>query len=252
MIIVTAASVCHLLPGKAKLKRYLSHIEPYDGQSEELRGCEWRKAPEPSPREGQAAHDTRVGGLRQPVEVAGHSRSRRRHRGLRLNLPRLIAGLVVLLVSSGALFPDHGVAQGSSDCDYASCALRIRGGSVLAGEAAREVGRYGYFSSPDIRPLLQPFDSASYYFRIVEDNYGSGRVRDLVGLVALLFSPFAIGGWESSPSEWIGYGMLIGGAGLVWSGNRRLSAARSAMADAIWWYNSAIVSPAPSGLASGR
>ena len=163
-----------------------------------------------------------------------------------------IAGLVVLLVSSGALFPDHGVAQGSSDCDYASCALRIRGGSVLAGEAAREVGRYGYFSSPDIRPLLQPFDSASYYFSIVEDNYGSGRVRDLVGLVALLFSPLAIGGWESSPGEWIGYGMLIGGAGLVWSGNRRLSAARSAMADAIWWYNSEIVSPAPSGLGSGR
>ena len=56
MIIVTAASVCHLLPGKAKLKRerYRSHIEPYDGQSGEFRGCERRKAPEPSPREGQA------------------------------------------------------------------------------------------------------------------------------------------------------------------------------------------------------
>ena len=47
MIIVTVASVCHLLPGKAKLKRerYRSHIEPYDGQSGELRGCERRKAP---------------------------------------------------------------------------------------------------------------------------------------------------------------------------------------------------------------
>ncbi len=163
-----------------------------------------------------------------------------------------IAALVVLLVSSGVLFPGHGVAQVSSDCDYASCALRIRGGSVLAGEAAREMGRYGYFSSPDIRPLLEASDSASYYFSIVEDNYGSGRVRELVGLVALLFSPFAIGGWEGSPGEWIGYGMLIGGAGLTWSGGRRLSRARSAMADAIWWYNSDVVSSAPPGLGSGR
>lgn len=158
-----------------------------------------------------------------------------------------IVGFVVLLVSSGALFPGHGAAQAPSDCDYASCALRIRGRSVLAGEAATEVGRYGFFSSPEVRPLMEASDSASYYFSIVEDNYGSGQYRSLIGVVSLFLSPFAIGGWEGSPGAWIGWGMLIGGAGLIWSGNRRLGTARHAMADAIWWYNSTMVLSAPAG-----
>ena len=153
-----------------------------------------------------------------------------------------VVGLVVLLVSAGTLFPGQGAAQAASDCDYASCALRIRGGSVLAGEAAREVGRYGRFSSPDVRGLMEESDSAAYYFGIVEDNYASGQVRSLIGVVALVLSPFAAIGWQGSPGEWIAYGVLIGGFGLIWSGGRRLGTARRAMADAIWWYNSDIVS----------
>lgn len=156
-------------------------------------------------------------------------------------MPRIV-GLVVLLVSSGALFPGRGIAQAASDCDYASCALRIRGRSILAGEPAVEVGRYGYFSSPDMRPLIEVSDSAAYYFSIVENNYKPGQIMALVGSVAFIFSPIAIGGWEGSPGAWIGWGMLIGGGWLVWSGNRRIRTARNAMGDAIWWYNSDIVS----------
>ena len=158
-----------------------------------------------------------------------------------------IAGLVVLLVGNGALFPGHGVAQAASDCDYASCALRIHGRSILAGEAAREVGRYGRFSSPEVGPLMEVSDSASYYFSIVEENYTPGQVMSLIGVVAFAFSPLAIGGWEGSPGEWIGWGMLTGGFGLIWSGNRRIRAAGNAMADAVWWYNADIVSSSSAG-----
>ena len=158
-----------------------------------------------------------------------------------------IVGLVVLLVASGAVFPVPGVAQVSSDCDYASCALRIRGRSILAGEPAVEVGRYGYFSGPDISPLLEASDSAAYYFRIVEDNYTPGRVMGLIGGVAFAFSPIAIGGWEGSPGERIGWGMLVGGFGLLWFGNRRIRTAVNAMGDAVWWYNFDVVSSAPPG-----
>ena len=163
-----------------------------------------------------------------------------------------IAGFVVLLVGSGALSPGRGVAQAASDCDYASCALRIHGRSVLAGEATREVGRYGRFSSPELGPLMEVSDSASYYFSIVEDNYGRGQIMSLIGGMAFVFSPIAIVGWDDSPGEWIGWGMLVGGFGLVWSGNRRIRTARNAMSDAIWWYNSTMVSSAPPGLGSGR
>ena len=67
----------------------------------------------------------------------------------------VLAGLALILnIVIGVLLPSHGVAQARSDCDYASCALRIRGKSVLAGKAAIEVGRYGFFSSPEARSLM--------------------------------------------------------------------------------------------------
>ena len=162
-----------------------------------------------------------------------------------------IVGLILLLFSGLSFCRNQAVAQVSSpavgECDYAACALRVRGGAVLAGEKAVEVGRFGFFSSPEVRPLMEASDSAAYHFSVVEGNHGSGQVMSLIGVVSLFLSPLAIGGWEGSAGEWIGYGMLIGGGGLFWSGNRRLGTARRAMADAIWWYNSTLVSAPPTG-----
>ena len=75
-----------------------------------------------------------------------------------------IAGLVVLLVGSGALFPGHGVAQAASDSDFLGCwangaffSPRTRTGTV--GLFVDEERRPGPFEPATLEGYRSPFSN---------------------------------------------------------------------------------------------
>lgn len=144
--------------------------------------------------------------------------------------------------------PSDGLAQDtpsrSSDCTYATCALRMSGRSILAGAEGRKVGSFGFLSAPQLRPWVATSDSASHYLRIVEENYVTGGVLTFSGVILSALGIIAAGGWEGSDKEWIGVGAAVTGLSLSIIGGGRTSRARDAMQSAIWWYNGDLVDSA--------
>jgi hypothetical protein len=149
-------------------------------------------------------------------------------------MTRLILGLALFLcVGRGA------GAQVADTCSYETCALRIVEGKILAGAEGREIARPGLFSPPRLRPLLEVSDSASFYIDVVEDNYTSGQVMSFFGLMAFSIPYFMQRESFDVPAA-IAVGLAVGGAGAVVIGGIRSRRARTALANAIWWYNLAL------------
>jgi hypothetical protein len=150
-------------------------------------------------------------------------------------MTRLMIGLALFLcVCRGA------GAQVADTCSYETCALRIVEDKVLAGADGREIARPGLFSPPRLRPLLEVSDSASFYIEVLENNYTSGQVMSLLGLIAVSI-PYLMQreSFEGPPAA-IAVGLSLGGAAAVIIGGIRSRRARTALANAIWWYNLAL------------
>lgn len=136
-----------------------------------------------------------------------------------------------------------------AECTYRTCALWRSGSEVLAGAEGTEVGSFGMFDSPDLRPLIELSDSAAYHFAVVERNYASGSFMSFFGLLSY-FGGFAlIQGKRETDARIIG--SILAGAGLTAGliGRRRMTRADGAMNRSIWWHNEALATdgtvPAP-------
>lgn len=148
-----------------------------------------------------------------------------------------------LLVVSFWLAAGSGKALAQSDtipptpCTYDSCALRMKGSTLLAGRDGLEVTSFGFLSAPKLRPWIEVSDSAASYALIVEHDYVSGQALTLSGILLALGGLVAIQGWNESSARWIGVGATAASLPMFLIGGRKVRRARDAMGSAIWWYN---------------
>jgi len=143
-----------------------------------------------------------------------------------------------LAAAAGLLGPTPTAAQ---ECTYAACALRLQGGSIVAGAQPTTVTRLPFWSNPELRPWMVTSDSVENYVDVVEANWKSGNLLSysgmLVGVVGFaLTRPFEAGVTDDT-RYWVGLGLMGAGIGLGLRGSSKQQRARDALSTAIWWYN---------------
>lgn len=159
--------------------------------------------------------------------------------------PLVLIALPLLGLAEGA------AAQAPSDapprdCTYASCALRLSGRTIYAGQEGREAGSFGFFAAPQLRPLVELSDSASHYFAIVEENHRSGRIMSFAGQGMFTVAWVLLSAWDHrtlQTSDWITLGVGVAGTAAFIVGHRRTHRAEDALTKSIWWYNAALADP---------
>ena len=126
-------------------------------------------------------------------------------------------------------------------CTYQSCALRLQGRSIVAGIEGREVGGFGFFSAPELRPWIELSDSASEYLRVVEQNYSSGKILNLTGALAVgVGVVLGRGTWKTDASHVASVGLVLSGYAALIAGDRRVRRSWNAVQSSMWWYNAAL------------
>ena len=159
--------------------------------------------------------------------------------------PLVLIALPLLGLAEGAAAQAPGDAP-PRDCTYASCALRLSGRTIYAGQEGREVGSFGFFAAPPLRPLVELSDSASHYFAIVENNHRSGRIMSFAGTGMVYLAWGLLRAWDHrtfQTSDWITLGVGVAGMAGSIVGYRRTHRARDALTKSIWWYNAALANP---------
>jgi len=158
--------------------------------------------------------------------------------------------LLMLVVSGVATVSAQANGGEGTQCTYATCALRVDGSWVVSGSEGRRIGELGFLSIPTLRPWIEVSDSASYYYRVVEDHYVSGQVAGMAGLLLWTAGYVGARGWAGTDKEWIALGVGLGGLGLTIHGARKMNRSRDAIQSTIWWYNGTLADGSTSTLES--
>ncbi len=160
---------------------------------------------------------------------------------------RIVLAIGLMLAAAA---PAAGQQEGP--CTYDSCALLRVESRVLAGARRAEVASFGTFGPPDVREMFASSEEASRLLDVTEANYRSGRILELIGVVALAGASFAFATLDQddeSPTtaQWLTYGvgLGLGGVGLRLWGHHRVRRARRAFDEAMWWYNASLAGPDP-------
>jgi hypothetical protein len=148
----------------------------------------------------------------------------------------LTALLLITTLSPGML-----AGQEQEGCTYYTCALRLRGGDLLAGVEGERITSFGFLSGPQLRPWMEVSDSASYYVDLVGSNYVSGKTMSLVGTLMWVGGVLAVEGLDRDGQRAAGLAVSLTGLTLFLIGNSRVGRAGAAMQSAIWWYNASLV-----------
>ncbi len=138
---------------------------------------------------------------------------------------RLLAPLLVLLAGGGDL-----LAQAAGpDCEYAACALRVKGGSLVKGVEEEKVVGLGFWVGDldeafDGSPVSQEL-AASY-----RQRHNVGQLMWLTGSIALVLGVFDADENRGTVVTVSGLVVLVTGVYFSRSGRDRLNRA-------IWEYN---------------
>ena len=140
---------------------------------------------------------------------------------------RLLAPLLVLLAEGGDL-----LAQAAGpDCEYAACALRVKGGSLVKGTDEEKVVGLGFWVGDldeafDGSPLSQEL-AASY-----RQRHNVGQLVWLAGSIALF-----LGLIDSYADENRGTVVTVSGLVVLFTGVFISRSGRDRLNRAIWEYN---------------
>jgi hypothetical protein len=163
------------------------------------------------------------------------------------------AGLIVAAASSlgaqaasqSAISPPppmHNTApSASADCDYNTCALRMklsRGAwRIIRGEQGERVGTLGAVRAPMLESIVATSPEAVAEARTFRSNYTSGAVLQIVGT---LLMAAGIGAAEGHHSDVIAVTGVAGGAALLFYGVSRYAHAFNTLHKTIWLYNGSL------------
>jgi hypothetical protein len=132
-------------------------------------------------------------------------------------------------------------ARGSVDCDYYSCALRMKlswgNWLILRGSDDRRVEKLGMFRTANVQSLVASSPEAVTEARVFERNYMPGEVWQAIGAIVL------IAGAASADQDRSAVGPVAGvvsGSGLLFYGVFRSVRAINALHKSIWIYNGSL------------
>lgn len=132
-------------------------------------------------------------------------------------------------------------APNSADCDYNTCALRMklsRGNwRIIRGKQEQQVGKLGVFSAPRLETIVETSPQAVAAARTFRTDYTSGGVLQSVGILLMAGGIASASGNDSAVIPFTG---LLGGGALLFYGVSRWVRAFNTLHKTIWLYNGSL------------
>ena len=129
-------------------------------------------------------------------------------------------------------------ANAPTDCDYNTCALRMKlsRGSwrIIGGAQENQVAKFGLFTAPNLESIVASSPEAQFEARTFRNNYTSGEVLQALGVVLMGAGIAAASANESAVIPFTG---VLGGGALLFYGVTRRVRAFNALNKTIWLYN---------------
>ncbi len=129
-------------------------------------------------------------------------------------------------------------ANASTDCDYNTCALRMKlswgNWRIIRGEQERQVAKLGMFRAPNIESIVATAPGALVEVRTFRENYSSGEVLQVLGV---LLMGAGIATASTNGSDALPLSAVAGGGAFLLYGVSRHVSAFNALHKAIWLYN---------------
>lgn len=133
---------------------------------------------------------------------------------------------------------DSPAAITSADCNYNTCALRMKlswgNWRIIRGEQEQQVAKLGMFTAPILKSIVATSPEAVAEARTFNKNYTSGEVLQAVGV---LFMGVGIAAASANNSAVIPFTGVLGGGALLYYGVSRHVSAFNALNKTIWLYN---------------
>lgn len=127
-------------------------------------------------------------------------------------------------------------SEALGQCDYDTCALRIKYGwstKLVAGTEEREITGLGMFPSSDPIELLgERSDLAASLYQDFRSQQATGSILILGGLAMLVGSVFA-----APDNQGLGAALAFGGLGIMLGGSYAQMSAHNKASMAVWEYN---------------
>ena len=142
------------------------------------------------------------------------------------------------VAASPAMPAVHSDSNPAAQCDYNTCALRMKlsWGSwrIIGGEREQQVAKLGMFRAPNLEGIFALSREAQLEIRPFRKNYTSGEVLQAVGVVLM---GAGIASASSNESAVIPFTGVLGGGALLLYGVTRHVRAFNALNKSIWLYN---------------
>ena len=142
------------------------------------------------------------------------------------------------VAASTAMPAVHSPASPAAQCDYNTCALRMKlsWGSwrIIGGEREQQVAKFGVFRAPNLERIVASSPEAQLEARTFGNNYASGELLQAVGIVLM---GAGIASASSNGSALIPLTGVMGGGALLLYGVTRHVRAFNALNKSIWLYN---------------
>lgn len=141
-------------------------------------------------------------------------------------------------VASVAVAVRSAATSAPADCDYNTCALRMKlswgNWRILRGEHEQQVVKLGMFNAPNIESVVATSPEALAEVRTFRKNYTSGEVTQLLGV---LLMSVGIASASANHSDAVPFTAIVGGGAMLFYGVSRHVTAINALHKTIWLYN---------------
>lgn len=125
-----------------------------------------------------------------------------------------------------------------ADCDYNTCALRMKlswgNWRIVRGEREQQVAKLGMFKAPKVESLVATSPEALAEVGTFRKNYSSGEILQLVGV---LLMGAGIASASANDSDVLPITAVAGGGAVLFYGVSRSVTAFNALHKSIWLYN---------------
>jgi hypothetical protein len=141
-------------------------------------------------------------------------------------------------VTSVAVTARSAATSAPADCDYNTCALRMKLSwghwRILRGEHEQQVAELGMFTAPNIESVIATSPEALAEVRTFRKNYTSGEVIQVLGV---LLMSVGIASASANHSYAVPFTAIAGGGAMLFYGVSRHVTALNALHKTIWLYN---------------
>lgn len=129
-------------------------------------------------------------------------------------------------------------ANAPADCDYNTCALRMKlawgNWRIIRGEQDQQVAKLGMFRAPNLESIVATSPEALAEVRTFRKNYTSGEVLQVLGV---LLMGAGIASASGNDSAALPFTAVLGGGAVLFYGVSRHVTAFNALHKTIWLYN---------------